>query len=189
MAAGGVWLRPQKRVPLARAAMHMPSKLCPAGPVAAHAVPEDFPLQASTRKLGGGGKSGTQATPVPSNVARQLPGKLQPPSLFPVSEHASPTALPEQASSIPVEGAHRRGAVLCPAPASRAVLAVLEVLEDEAPLPAPPEPVGPLHPTTSKDARPAKASVCPGTCRMRHLNQTEFRTSEACQKPRLAPKG
>ena len=121
-AGGGVWLLPQKRVLLARAVMQLPSKLWPWGPVAEQLAPEAFPVQALTRKLGGGGKLGTQATPAPSRVARQLPGKLKPPSRLPVSEQVSPTALPEQASSIEVDGAQRRGPVLARVPASDGVL-------------------------------------------------------------------
>jgi hypothetical protein len=121
-AAGGELARPQKRVPFARPVLQVPSKVCPAGPVTVHAPPEAFPLQAFTRKLGGPGGVGTQARPAPSSVLRQLPGSDQPPSRLPESAHASPPAFPEHASSMPSEGAQRRGPMAARlAPASRGV--------------------------------------------------------------------
>ncbi len=118
--------------------------------------------------------------------------KTQSPSRFPDRAHASPSAFPEQASSIPADGAHRSAPALCPVPPScpvlafRAVVAVVEV----ALLPAPFEPGELLQPTTRLDARPAKASVRPGACHIRHLHQRELPSlAMAWFQKNTAPRG
>src|SRR5437016_4463245 len=72
-----------------------------------HASPEALPVQASTAGCGGAGGLGTQATVLPSRVARQVPAAVIPESPM-ATVQPSPAALPEQASTWDWPGVQER---------------------------------------------------------------------------------